>query len=67
MLDVMFNLDSEWPVWMDFRALYSACLELANYLKMTISIIGIIVIIFKTCQDHDHGHDKTVILDILIH
>ena len=46
MLDVMFNLDSEWPVWMDFRALYSACLELANYLKMTISIIGIIVIIF---------------------
>ena len=41
MLDVMFNLDSEWPVWMDFRALYSACLELANYLGMTISIIVI--------------------------
>ena len=41
MLDVMFNLDSEWPVWMDFRALSSACLELANYLAMTISIIVI--------------------------
>ena len=26
---------------MDFRALYSACLELANYLEMTISIIVI--------------------------
>ena len=41
MLDVMFNLDWEWPVWMDFRALYSACLELANYLEMTIRIIVI--------------------------